>query len=154
MTAALDLPPDEGPEVAEPDTIDAASYVDEVAVQRVIDGKAPHRTLTVAERREAVRKLHRRGLSDRQISAVTGLADRSVFRIRTALKLPANVPVAAVPRVVAPAGAAAMTAFQRDAARTICAPITRWDTGRAERHAAVRELLDMLGLPCSGGPGQ
>lgn len=146
MTAAVALDDSE----PRPEAVTAAAYVDEVAVQRVINGAAHHGILTAAERRDAVRRLHRRGLSDLQIGNVVGLAQRSVFRIRKNLGLPANGPVAAA-RVAAAAGPAAMSPQQRGAARAICDPVTRWETGRAGQRAAVRELLDMLGLP-AGGP--
>jgi hypothetical protein len=96
------LPPEcwEGVDIDDPDALpvfpevdDPAVDMDEVAVLRALDGD---RTiiLNVAERREAVRQLHARGLSDSVIAARIGAADRTVLRIRRELDLPANTAAA------------------------------------------------------------
>jgi ParB family transcriptional regulator, chromosome partitioning protein len=65
-----------------------AGFVDEVAVQRAVNGDLSV-SLSIAERREAVRLLHRQGYHDRQIACTLGITDRTVIRIREALDLPA-----------------------------------------------------------------
>lgn len=65
--------------------------VDDVAVQRAIDGDLSV-SLTIAERREVVRRLHARRLTDGQIDRLTGISSRTVLRIRQELDLPAVVP--------------------------------------------------------------
>jgi ParB family chromosome partitioning protein len=67
-----------------------AREVDEVAVQRRIAGDHSVR-LNIAEKREAIRILHNRGLSDGQIASTIGHTARQVLRIRQELDLPANV---------------------------------------------------------------
>lgn len=64
--------------------------VDQVAVQRRISGDHTVE-LNIGEKREAVRILHTRGLSDGEISRTIGHTDRQVLRIRQELDLPANV---------------------------------------------------------------
>jgi ParB family chromosome partitioning protein len=66
-----------------------AREVDEVAVQRGVSGDKSVR-LNVAEKREAVRVLHARGLSDGDIAQTIGHTPRQVHRIRQELDLPAN----------------------------------------------------------------
>lgn len=61
--------------------------IDWVAVERTCEGSPPRR-LTIAERREVVRRLHARGLPDNQIADLAHLADRTVLRIRGELGLP------------------------------------------------------------------
>lgn len=63
--------------------------VDDVAVLRACRGERLN--LTVAERREVVRRLHAERMNDQQISARTGLADRTVLRIRQELGLAALI---------------------------------------------------------------
>lgn len=60
--------------------------VDELLVEHVVAGHRAGR-LTVAERREVVRRLHANGLNDQQIADRTGMADRTVLRIRRDLGL-------------------------------------------------------------------
>ena len=62
--------------------------VDETAVERVVTGDAVD-FLTVAERREVVRRLHAQGFSDGQIGRRAGFADRTALRIRQELGLAA-----------------------------------------------------------------
>lgn len=63
--------------------------VDEAAVWRAVNGDRDV-TLTIADRREVVRILHARELSDGQIAEQTGMASRNVLRIRQELSLPTN----------------------------------------------------------------
>lgn len=65
--------------------------VDEVAVQRAVAGDPPE-SLTPAERREVVRILHERGMNDRQIHQLAGMAHETAGRIRRELGLPAIEP--------------------------------------------------------------
>jgi hypothetical protein len=76
----------------DPQRLNAHDDVDEVAVLRACDGE--HLDLTIGERREVVRRLHARGLSDGRIAATGGLTARTVLRIRQELDLPANVSAA------------------------------------------------------------
>lgn len=64
-----------------------AMGIDEVAVQRVMDGRAPERVLSYHEREEVVRRLHAQGLPDPQIGKQIGIDPRTVFRIRSRLGL-------------------------------------------------------------------
>jgi DNA-directed RNA polymerase specialized sigma24 family protein len=82
------LPPlaldDLGEDVA--DDIDQIEH-DEAAVWRSTNGdRGVH--LTPADRREVIQRLHARGLSDRQISDLTGIKDPTTARKR--LGLPVN----------------------------------------------------------------
>lgn len=52
----------------------------------------PRPDINIRERREAIRVLHARGLSDSEIAARIGCADRTVLRNRKILGLPANFP--------------------------------------------------------------
>lgn len=63
--------------------------VDWVAVDRVATGDGYQERLTVAEREAVVILLHRRGCNDQVIARRTGMADRTVLRIRKRLNLPA-----------------------------------------------------------------
>lgn len=63
---------------------------DEVAVQRCMDGTINPHALTVEERQEAIIRLHRRGLLDHQVAERTGVAVRTVQRVRKRLGIPAN----------------------------------------------------------------
>lgn len=63
--------------------------VDEIAVLRAVDGDRPPR-LTVAEREAAVRRLQRRGLTDRLIAERLDVGTSGVWTIRQRLGLPAN----------------------------------------------------------------
>jgi hypothetical protein len=63
--------------------------VDHVAVELVADGLGYHERLTVAERAEVVRLLHHRRYSDNDIARRTGMAAKTVLRIRRRLTLPA-----------------------------------------------------------------
>lgn len=77
----------------DPDATPHASMpvdLDEVAVQRCAEGRIPASDLTVTERREAVRVLHGRGLSDGEIAQTLTLAPETVQRIRKRTGLPAN----------------------------------------------------------------
>ena len=65
--------------------------VDEINVELAMAGESV--TLTVAERRECVRRLHRLRYSDRAIAERLGCCDKTVLRARKHLGLPA-VPVA------------------------------------------------------------
>jgi len=64
--------------------------VDEAAVLLAARGTTP-RPLTIAERRELVRRLHGEGLNDQEIERRTGLNSKTALRIRTELGLPANL---------------------------------------------------------------
>ena len=61
--------------------------VDEVAVERVLDGDLPPERLNVAERREAVRQLRLGRRSHRQIAAVVHVTPRTAARILGTLGL-------------------------------------------------------------------
>lgn len=63
--------------------------LDEAAVERRAAGDRTV-TLTNAERREVVRRLHESGLTDRDIERRTGINDRQILRDRRRLGLPAN----------------------------------------------------------------
>lgn len=65
-----------------------SGLVDEIAVQRAVSGDLSI-SLSIAERCEAVRLLHRQGRSDGQIANTLGLTGRTVLRIRQNLNLPA-----------------------------------------------------------------
>ena len=69
-------------------SLDSHEDVDGIAVALACEGK--HVDLTIAERREVVRRLHRAGLNDQQIAQRTGMADHTALRIRRELDLPAN----------------------------------------------------------------
>jgi hypothetical protein len=66
--------------------------VDEVIVQRIIDGLADHRTATVAEREHVIRRMNRQNITDLEIARRTGINPRTVLRIRQRLDLPAVPP--------------------------------------------------------------
>lgn len=70
--------------------------VDEVVVQRVIDGDRSL-SMTRGERLEVVRRLHARGLSDGAIAAAISKSSDQVFRDRIDLGLPAAVDAAGNP---------------------------------------------------------
>ncbi|MFE9337783.1 hypothetical protein [Streptomyces sp. NPDC007063] len=63
--------------------------VDEVAVQRLVDGDPPERT-QLGDREEAVRRLHAQGLNDREIADRLRRRVLYVWRVRDRLGLPAN----------------------------------------------------------------
>lgn len=65
--------------------------IDEIAVARATAGDPPAR-MTIAERAEAVRRLHQRHLSDPGIAGVLGISTMTVLRIRQRLDLPAVPP--------------------------------------------------------------
>lgn len=67
--------------------------VDWVRVERAVSGIQV--ALTFAERREVVALLYRMGCSDQEIARRSGMADRTVLRIREELELPARVAAAA-----------------------------------------------------------
>jgi hypothetical protein len=67
--------------------------VDEIAVERAVRGDRPDR-LTVAEREQVVRRLHRVRLSDGRIADHLDIGATAVQQIRTRLDLPAVVPPA------------------------------------------------------------
>lgn len=67
----------------------APTRIEEVAVELAMDGHYDRR-LTNEERREVVRRLHRRGYSDKAIERQTGIDERQVLRDRRTLKLRAN----------------------------------------------------------------
>lgn len=69
--------------------LDVVPVYDEVAVQRACEGRGGS-GLPRADRLEAVRRLHARGLSDRQIAELVKATDRQVIRDRQALNLPAT----------------------------------------------------------------
>lgn len=71
------------------DELTEARTVDEAAVWRAVNGDR-NVGLTIGDRREVVRILHSRGLSDGQISEQCGISARHVIRIRKELDLPAN----------------------------------------------------------------
>ena len=77
-----DIDTDEEPPVA-----DDEAFIDEVAVELAASGERVR--LTSAERREVVRVLHARKLSDADIARRAGLTARTVLRIRDELGLPA-----------------------------------------------------------------
>lgn len=62
-------------------------FIDEVAVARRLQGDHTVR-LRIADREEAVRRLHAQGLNDRPIAVQLGISDRTVLRIRHRLGLP------------------------------------------------------------------
>jgi hypothetical protein len=65
--------------------------VDQKIVRGLIDGDIPHKSATIAERREAVGLLYNEGYSDTYIAQQTGIPRNSVQRIRSiVLNLPAN----------------------------------------------------------------
>ncbi len=68
----------------------AASHddVDPVAVEETMRGNKTLR-LTLAERREVIRRLHAAGMNDQDIQRRTGITDRTCVRIRKELDLPA-----------------------------------------------------------------
>lgn len=68
-------------ERSEQDPPPVRDVVDEVAVQRAIDGDRAVR-LNVSEREEAVERLARQGLSDRNIAMRLNITDRTVLRCR------------------------------------------------------------------------
>lgn len=74
----------------------ASEPVDEVAVRRRMEGDASV-SLTLAERRHALRSAYGKGWSDRQIAEGLGITMRSVGRIRAGLGLKANRDVAGNP---------------------------------------------------------
>lgn len=55
--------------------------IDEMAVERAVAGDPPTQ-LTIAEREEAVRRLHALNYSDRGIARRLGIAERTAHRIR------------------------------------------------------------------------
>lgn len=59
---------------------------DDVAVMRALEGERV--TLRRADRVEIVKRAHQRRWSDQRIAQVTGIVDKTVFRIRTELGLP------------------------------------------------------------------
>lgn len=96
------LPPEcwDGVDIDDPDALPIfaeeevpAEDVDEVAVLRAVEGDRSIR-LTIAERREVVRRLCARGLNDGQIERQTGMSSRTALRIRQELGLPANAEAA------------------------------------------------------------
>lgn len=68
--------------IAQPARRRADPIPDEIAVERCVAGTLHARRLTVAERRAVVAELTRRGLGIRVIAARTGMAARTVTRIR------------------------------------------------------------------------
>ena len=79
-----------GPIVGTINSYAANLPVDEIAVQRALDGDRTVR-LNASELRAAITSLHARGASDRQIARTLGRADRVIHRIRNGdLGLPAN----------------------------------------------------------------
>lgn len=64
-----------------------ADFHDWVAVDRAVSGLHPGRPLTVAERREAVRLLFRRGVSLTESAVRLRVSDRTVLRDRHVLGL-------------------------------------------------------------------
>jgi hypothetical protein len=75
--------------------------VDEVVVQRVIDGLANHRTATITEREHVIRRMNRQNITDLEIARRTGMNPRTALQIRHRLGLPA------VPRALWPGRRAA-----------------------------------------------
>ncbi len=67
--------------------------VDEVAVERVLDGDYPAHLLTPPERREAVRQLVLSRRTNREIAEHIKVTDRTVCRIVAALGLAGHRPV-------------------------------------------------------------
>lgn len=63
--------------------------LNEVAVTAACNGKRGN-GLTIADRREIVRRLHAQGLTDPEIQALTGIHKRTALRIRGHLQLPPN----------------------------------------------------------------
>lgn len=61
--------------------------IDPIAVERCTAGLIDPHSLTLAERREVVRRLHRHGLSDPEIARRTGMCARTVLRHRQRLGL-------------------------------------------------------------------
>lgn len=92
-TARGALPPIAWDDIDNPDAKPYAEMqveVDEVAVQRAVDGRMSARDLTIGEREAAVRLIHRQGLTDGHAAERLGLAGETVMRIRKRLCLPAN----------------------------------------------------------------
>lgn len=58
----------------------SATYVDDVVVQRVLNGGTAGRRLTIAERRVVTEKLFFRGLSAREVAELAGISQRAVAR--------------------------------------------------------------------------
>lgn len=63
------------------EAVDDREWMDEVAVDEAMRGRAP-RLLTYAERREVVRRMNLAGHLDRFISEQTGIPERRVYEIR------------------------------------------------------------------------
>jgi hypothetical protein len=70
---------DTDPTPAQP-TQGPSNAIDEVAVERALDGELV--ALTAREQTEVIRRLHARGVSDRQISALLSTSSRTVARRR------------------------------------------------------------------------
>ena len=83
-------PPIRKPPTAAPVKPAPADTDDADAVQVVLDGHLPPRTLTAEERQYVVLLLHAQGLIDRQIAGRLGLGLTTVWTIRTGLGLPAH----------------------------------------------------------------
>lgn len=79
-----DIDLDDAPDIGDPDE---QCEADEVAVELAVSGVRVK--LRNPERREVVRRLHQERLSDSQIAARGGMAERTVVRIRGELDLPA-----------------------------------------------------------------
>lgn len=95
-----DIDTDDAP--AAPVAVRWLELVDTVVVDRAVVGDDPGRSLTPAERREAVRALHVRRYSDALIAQSLGCSDKTVLRIRQDLRLEAWVqPVTAWGEVAA-----------------------------------------------------
>lgn len=69
------------------DVEDAGDGLDEIAIELAIAGRAVR--LTPGERRVCVRRLHAKRWSDQAIATRLGCADKTVYRIRDELNLPA-----------------------------------------------------------------
>ena len=65
-----------------------ADDLDEIAVERCIEGSWPYARLTKAEQREVIRLTHRSSATD--LAAQFGISDRTVERMRAALRASAD----------------------------------------------------------------
>jgi hypothetical protein len=64
--------------------------IDDIAVERAVQGERPDRRFTVAEREAVVRILQRSGLHDGEIAEHLDIGTSGVWNIRQRLGLPAN----------------------------------------------------------------
>jgi hypothetical protein len=75
---------DNDPAPVEVEEVPSDVLLDVVVVEMACDGRAPRRLLP-REKEEVVRRLNARGLTDPDISSITLISERHIFRIRAAL---------------------------------------------------------------------